>query len=61
MKTSYIVYDINTLKIIHVYDRFCVSLVQLIKGMDNLTWLNTSHPKSKDLLKQINEVNKTNL
>lgn len=57
---NYIVYNPDTLKIIGAYQFYGAHIVNLITNCSGAKWINVTHPKHKEILKLINEANKTN-
>jgi hypothetical protein len=58
LRIYYIVYDISTLKIVDTSSTYNVRIHNMQKIRGN-SYLNVTHPNSKDILNKINEVNKT--
>lgn len=56
----YIVYHRDTLLIKEVFKWMGKDVIKLLRSDESLKWLNTTHPKHKDLLNKINEANNTN-
>lgn len=59
-KHHYIIYDEN-LFIVKTFKYMCSELTNLLKSNSTYKWLNTTHPKNKSLLMDINTNNGTNL
>lgn len=54
---QYIVYNTKTLKIYDTFEFYGKSLVRCLENYRDSFWLNTSHPKTTEILNRIKAVN----
>ena len=58
-KIYYLVYNIITLKLLGKFAWYGSEIHNCIEANENSSWINITHPRYRELLAEINSINKT--